>query len=147
MFANCALAVFIERGRKPKRGTVRQRAKAGVEMIEARIDQFDRDYETAKDIRQAAMRLNVGTKFVTAEQRIPAKKRVAFALEVKIFRQPIHFITTLFHPFREERLLTRALLMAKITGDEFATNRQSGVGGENHIGKSGLGRNQMNLAI
>jgi hypothetical protein len=53
----------------------------------------------------------------------------------------------LFHPFREKRLLTRALLMAKITGDEFATNRQSGVGRENHIGESGLGRNQMNLAI
>src|ERR1700730_3320647 len=93
------------------------------------------------------MRLNVGTKFVTAEERISAKKRVAFALEIKIFRQPIHFITTLFHPFREKRLLTRALLMAKITGDEFATNRQSGVGRENHIGESGLGRNQMNLAI
>jgi len=93
------------------------------------------------------MRLNVGTKFVTAEEGVAAKKRVAFALEIKIFRQPTHFITALFHPFREERLLARALLMAKITGDEFATNGQSGVGRENHIRKSGLGRNQMNLAI
>src|SRR4029453_18379410 len=37
--------------------------------------------------------------------------------------------------------------MPKITGDEFATNRQSGVSRENHIGKSRLRRNQMNLAI
>src|SRR5207247_9876948 len=102
---------------------------------------------SAKDIRQGAVRLNVGTKFVTAEERIAAKKRVAFALEIKIFRQPIHFITALFHPFREERLLTRALFMAKITRDEFATNRQSEIGRENHIGKSGLEGNEMNGAI
>src|SRR4029453_5813492 len=93
------------------------------------------------------MRLNVGTKFVSAKQCTPPKKRVPFALEIKIFRQPIHFVTALFHPFREKRLLARALLMAKITGDEFATNRQSGVSRENHIGKSRLRRNQMNLAI
>src|SRR4030095_9239786 len=93
------------------------------------------------------MRLNIGTKFVTAEECIAAKKRVALALEVKILRQPIHFITALFHPFREKRLLARALLMAKITGDKFAANGQSGVGRENHIWKSVLRWNQMNVAL
>src|SRR5436305_15272581 len=98
-------------------------------------------------MRQSPVRLNVGAKFVTAKERIAAKKRVAFALEIKIFRRPIHFITALFHPFREEGLVTRALFMAKITRGEFATNRQSGVCRENHIRRSGLRRNQMNVAL
>src|SRR5262249_47759467 len=115
--------------------------------IKARIDQFHRDYETAKDVCHGAMRLNVGAKFVTTKECIAAKESVAFALEIKIFRQPTHFISSLFHPFPEERLLAGALFVTEITGDEFVSNRQSGVGGENHVGKSGLGRNQMNLAI
>src|SRR4029453_13889517 len=127
MFANCALAIFIERGRKPKGRAVRQWAKAGVEMIKTRIDKFPRKPETAKEVRYGAMRLNIRTKFVTAEECIAAKKRVALALEIKILWQPIHFITALFHPFSEERLLACALLVATITGDEFVTNRQSGV--------------------
>src|SRR5215475_2664412 len=93
------------------------------------------------------MRLNVRTKLVTAKQRIAAKKSVAFPFEIKIFWQPIYFITALFHPFREERLLAGALLMAKIAGDKFAANRQPGIGGENHIRKPGLRWNQMNLTV
>src|SRR4029453_15554993 len=93
------------------------------------------------------MRLNVRTKLVTAKQRIAAEKRIAFTFEIKILRQPIHFITALFHPFREKRVAPRALLMGKITGDKFAANGQSGVGRENHIWKSVLRWNQMNVAL
>jgi hypothetical protein len=93
------------------------------------------------------MRLNIGAKFVAAKKGIAAKESVAFALEIKIFRQPIDFVTALFHPLRKERLLACPLLMAKIAGNEFTANRQPRIGREDHVGKSGLGRNQMDLAI
>src|ERR671925_2948 len=93
------------------------------------------------------MRLNVGTEFVAAEKHLPTEQRVAFALEVKLFWQPIQVVAVLLHPFGKERLLTGAFFVAEITGDEFPTNSQPGVGGENHVRQSRLRRNQMNLAI
>ena len=93
------------------------------------------------------MRLDVGAKFVAAKEHVAAEERIAFAFEVKIFRQPGHFVAMLFHPFGKERLFTGAFFVAEITGDEFAADGQSGVGGENHVGKPWLWRNQMNLAI
>ena len=92
-------------------------------MIKPRINQLHRDYEAAKDIGQGAMRLNVGTKFVTAKKRIPAKEGIALALEIKIFRQPSDFITLLLHRFREERLLASTLFVAEIAGDELVPHR------------------------
>jgi len=65
--------------------------------------------ETAKDVRQGAMRLDVGPKFVTQNSASPPKRASPSPLEIKIFRQPNHFITSLFQPFREERLLAGAL--------------------------------------
>ena len=69
------------------------------------------------------MRLNVGTKFVTAKKRIPAKESVALSLEIKIFRQPTDFITPLLHRFREERLLAGTLFVTEIAGDESVAHR------------------------
>ena len=47
MIPNCALSVFIERRRKPNCPAIRQRTKTGIDVIKARIDQFDRDNKTA----------------------------------------------------------------------------------------------------
>src|SRR5437870_9384457 len=138
MLADCALAVLVEGHWKPKRPAIGQRAKAGIKVVKTRINQFHRDNKAAKHVCHGAMRLNVGTKFVAAKQHVATKERIAFALEIKILRQPAHFVAALFHPFRKERLLTGAFFMAEIAGDEFATNGQSSVGGENHIGKSRL---------
>ena len=93
------------------------------------------------------MRLNVGTKFVAAKEHLTAEQRVAFALEKKLLWQPVHFVALLLHPFGKERLLTGAFFVSEIAGDEFATNSQPGVGGENHVGQSRLRWNQMNFAI
>src|SRR5206468_5181256 len=91
------------------------------------------------------MRLNIGAKFVAAKKRIAAKERVAFALEVKIVRQPMHLVATFFHPVGKERLFTGAFFVAEITGDEFATHGQPGVRSKNNIGRLGRGRNRLNL--
>ena len=116
-------------------------------MIKARIDQLDRNDETAKHVRDGAMRLDVGAKFVTAEKRVAAEERVTFSFEVEILRQPTNFITVLFHPTREKRGFARAFLMAKIARNKFLSDGQPGVGGKNHVGQFRLRRNQLDFAV
>src|SRR2546423_1127275 len=55
VFANRVLAVFIERRREPERATIGQGAKAGVEMIEPRVDEFHRDDKTVEHFRDGAV--------------------------------------------------------------------------------------------
>src|SRR5467141_675749 len=138
MVADCALAVIVERYRKPKCATVGQGAKAGIKVVKARINQFHRDNQTAKHVCHGAMRLNVGPKFVAAKEHVAAEEGIAFALEIKIFRQPLHFVAPLLHPLGKERLLTSTLFMAEVARDKLAANGQPSVGRENHIGKSRL---------
>ena len=88
VFADRALPVVIEGCRKPNRCAIRQRAKTGVEMIKARIDELDRDDQAAKHVCNGAMRLNVGTKLVPAKKQVPTEERIAFAFEVKVIGQP-----------------------------------------------------------
>src|SRR5712691_8394747 len=140
MFADCALPVFIEGRGEPNGGPIWQRTKASVEMIEPRIDKLDRDNKTTKHVRNRPMRLNIGTKFVAAKERITAKERIAFAFEVEIIGQPGDFVTVFFHPAGKMRRFARALLVPEITWNEFATNRESRVGRENHVRKLWLRR-------
>ena len=116
-------------------------------MIKARIDKFNRDDQATQHVGDGAMRLDVGTEFVAAEKRIAAKERIAFAFEKKITRQPGHFVTVLFHPFREKRRFAGAFFVAKIARDKFLSDRESGVRGENHVGQLWLRRHQMNRGI
>src|ERR1700746_3994679 len=109
-------------------------------MVKTRISQFYGDGETAEHVCHGTMRLNVGTEFVAAKEHVAAKERVAFAFEKKIFRQPMHLVAELFHPVSKKRLLTGALFVAEIAGDEFSANRQPGVGRENHVRESRLPR-------
>src|SRR5262249_54006562 len=132
---------------EPKRNAIRQWAKAGIKMIKARINQLHGDSKRTEHFCYRAVRLNVGTKLVAAKKDVAAKERVAFAFEVKLLGKPTYFITALLHPFGKERLFTGALFVAEITGDEFATDSQSRIGGENHVGQSRLWRNQVDFAI
>src|SRR5438093_13431115 len=88
MFADGALPVFIEGFRKPDRRAIGQRTKAGVQMIKARIDKFYRDNKTTEQLRNGAMRLDVGTKLVPAKKYVVAEEGIAFAFEVEILGQP-----------------------------------------------------------
>src|SRR4030095_14901292 len=99
MLSDCALPVFIECIWKPKPTAVRQRTKAGIKVVKTRINKFHRDSKATEHFRDGAVRLNVGTKFVTAKEHVVAKERVAFAFEVKFLRQPIDFVAVLLHPF------------------------------------------------
>src|SRR5439155_15898246 len=105
------------------------------------------DSETTEHFCYGPVRLNIGAKFVAAKEHLATEQRIAFAFEIKLFRQPGHFVAMLFHPFGKERLLTGAFFMTEIARNEFAANGQSSVGGKNHVWKSWLRRDQMNLAI
>src|SRR5436309_14687439 len=70
---NCALAIFVESVGEPKRAAVRQRAKAGIKVIEPRINQLDRDRKTTEHFCQGTVRLDIGPKFVAAKEHVAAK--------------------------------------------------------------------------
>ena len=82
MSADGALAIFIERRGEPHCATVGQRTKAGIEVIEARIDQLDRNDKAAKHVGDGAMRLDIAAKFVTAKESVAAEERISFTLEI-----------------------------------------------------------------
>jgi hypothetical protein len=79
VIADRALAIFIECGWEPKRAAIRQRAKAGIDVVETRIDQLDRDDEASQQIGDSAMGIDVGAKFVTAKEHVAAEESVAFS--------------------------------------------------------------------
>src|SRR4029077_1085925 len=115
---NCTLPVFIEGIWEPKPSAVRQRTKAGIKVVKTWINQLDRNSKTTEHFRDSPVRLNVGTKFVTAKEHVLAKERVAFAFEVKFLRQPIHVVAVLLHPFGEKRLFSSAFFVAEVARDE-----------------------------
>jgi len=145
MVANDPLAVLIERRRKPEGASIRQRTKTSVQMIETRVHQLHRDNETAQHVGHSPVRLNVGAKLVTAKERVAGKERVAFTFEELIGRQPDNFVAVFLHPLREERRFRGAFLVPKITRDKFPAHRQPGIGGEDHVWKFRLRRDEMDF--
>ena len=147
MFANSVLAVFIEGRRKPNDRAIRKRTETSVEMVEPWIDKFDRDDKTAEHFRDRAMRFDVGAKFVTAKERIAAEKRVTFAFEVVVLRQPRDLIAAFFHPTGEMWPFARAFRVPKIARDESFADNETCVRGKDHVRKSGLGRDKIDFAL
>ena len=85
-------------------------------------------------IGYGAMRIDVGTEFVATKEHVTAEKRVAFAFEIQILRQPHHFVAVLFHPARKVRRLASALLVPEIAGNEMSSDGEPGIRRENHVG-------------
>ena len=79
-------------------------------MVETRIDQLDGDDEALQDFPDAAMRVDVGAKFVATKKRIAGEERVPFAFEVLILRQPDNFVAVFLHPIGKERRFPRHVL-------------------------------------
>src|SRR5437667_9647858 len=126
MFANRALPVFVEGCREPNCGPIGQRTKAGIEMIEPRIDQFHRDDKTTEHVRNGPMTLNIGAKSVAAKKDVASEEGVTLAFEVEIVGQPADFIALFFHPARKMRRFASALFVAEIAWNEFTANREPG---------------------
>src|SRR5439155_14719567 len=143
MFADRAPPIFVEGRRKPNCSPIGQRAKARVEMIKTWINKFHRDDEATEHVRNGPMRLNIGAKLVAAKKHVAAEEGISLAFEVEIVGQPANFIAMFFHPARKMRRFASTLPVAEIARNEFAANREPGVGRENHVGKFSLRRDQM----
>src|SRR5215471_20590838 len=144
MIANRSLPVFVECCWKPDRPAIAQRAKAGVDVIEAWIDKLDRDDQAVENLSDAAVRTYVSAKLVAAKKRITGKKRVPFAFKELIVRQPNHFVTVLLHPVRKVRGFRRTFLVPEVARNKFLSDSEAGIGGEDHIRQLWPGRHEMN---
>src|SRR4030095_1381840 len=92
------------------------------------------------------MRLDIGAKLVAAKKGIADAKRMSFSFEVEIIWQPRDVVAVFLHPTSEMWRFAGSLFVPKITRDKFLSNSKPGVGGENHVGKFRLRRNQIDLA-
>src|SRR5439155_22764867 len=95
MFADRALSVFIKGRREANPGTIGQRTKAGIEMIEARINEFHRDHKTTEHVRNGRMRLNIGAQSVAATKCLAAEEALTRAFEVEIIGEPLALVDLL----------------------------------------------------
>src|SRR6266480_6511820 len=146
MFTNGALAVSIERLRKPDRAAIRQRAEASVEMIKALVHQFDRNHEVVQQLGQEQMRLDVRAKPVTAKQNVTAKETVALAFKNELGRQLHYFEPVLGKPTLEMTFFAPPFLVTEAAENESLADHQPCVRGKHQIRQTRLGRQQIDLA-
>jgi hypothetical protein len=97
-------------------------------MIETRINQLDRDDQSAKHFRDRAMGVYIRSKFVTAEKNVTTEERVTFAFEIKFRRKPMDLVAMRLHPLRKKGRFTGAFFMAKIARDETQADGQASMG-------------------
>jgi hypothetical protein len=82
MIANRPLAIFVKSSRKPHRPAISQRTETGVDVIKARIDQFDGNNQAPEHVGDCAMRIDIGSEFVAAKQRVAGEERIALAFKI-----------------------------------------------------------------
>src|SRR5690242_15076837 len=83
--ANCLLAVVIESGWVPDRLVVGERTEAGVEVVIARVDQFDWDNANAEQPPDLLMSGGVAAHTVSGIECVTTEKSVAGAFEAEVF--------------------------------------------------------------
>ena len=133
---------FVERRRIVDQAALGQRHQAGVEMIETRIGQAQRQDANAETFGQQAVRLQAAAHAVAgAENRLVAPwppKRVPLALEGDCVVRFDDGQTCGLHPFTVVRNLRGALENAEVRAHEGAVEGEAGVGREAHVRQAGL---------
>ena len=80
-------AVLVERAGIVDGEVRRQRAEAGIEVIEPRVDQLHRQDLDAQPFADPLVAAHIAPEPIAGEQRLAAKQRVAGPLEVIALRQ------------------------------------------------------------
>src|SRR5581483_9150647 len=110
-----------------------ERAEARIEMIEARIDQFERQYQALQHFAQVLVSGNITANAVAGKENRPAKEGVASAFEIEIFRQVLHAEAVLRKPGFEEGRFTCTHVVPKTRAEKPILEYQSGIGGKDEV--------------
>ena len=100
----------VEGGGVIEQGAARQWTEAGVEVVEAGIDQSQRDGFKAENLFHHRGHRRIRTEAVTLPHQAArlVEQRVARALEAQAFRRRHHFESRLLEPCRKPRFLAAA---------------------------------------
>jgi len=130
----------VEGGRIVEERSVAQRREACVEMIEARIDQVQRDNFYVECLCEEGMTPSIRPHSVPRPENgsILGKERIALALEGYVRWQIEDGVAVLLKPGAEEGLFVAAFRMKEATGNEGPSSLQPCVGREDHVGQSRL---------
>ena len=147
--AKCALAVPTEGGwvignvGGRRAVTVIENREAGVEMVEAGIDEFEGDHRSVDDPRGFNVSRNAGAESTAGENHGAKSQEIAFAF-IGFDRFDCVDLCAL-EPIAVGLTLGLALLKSEPCTVGAAADNESTVCGEDHVGKPRFGIDQINL--
>src|SRR5579864_7831873 len=127
--------VIVERPRVIDRFVLGQRAEAGIEMIEARVDQLQGQYLNPQVRADPEMTAGIAPETIAREERLATKKRVAGPLEMIRGRKLLQAKTMGTEPSLEMRRLTLAHPVPEPRADESGAVNKPRIGGEYQVRK------------
>ena len=113
-----------------------ERAEARIEVIEARVDQLQRDDVDLEDSSHGAVGFAIGSKPVAAEEPVADEERVTGPLERQRARQLVDVEAEALELLAPVRLLPLPLGMVKVAQHRPVVPEHRRVGGEDHVGQT-----------
>ncbi len=136
VFADCALAVVVERGWVPDRFSISEGAEAGVEVIVAGIDKFDRYHAATEHAANLLVTGGVASHAVASIERIATEERIAGSFEAEVSWDIDDFKTIFSQPASVVRLFALPLTMAETREKRLLPVDHRGVGREYEVGQT-----------
>lgn len=135
-FSNGLSAIAIECIRKVEKLAAAQRTETGVEMIEAAVDQFERNDFPMEPLAKDRVHADVGSLPIATEPDVGKSQEIACAFKVKASVDGHHVIAVFMEPMPGMRFLSLAFRISEVTYDGRASDNQSGIRRKHEIGQS-----------
>ena len=129
-------AIFVERAGIVQGKVRRQRAEAGIEVIETRVDQLERQDLDAQPLADPLVAAHIAAKPVAGDQRLAAKEGVAGPFEVVARRELDDLEPAAPGPAFKVRRFALPHAVSEPRADEEIAKDQAGIGREDQVGKA-----------
>jgi len=142
------LGFAVEGGREIHDVAIRERAEAGVEVIEAGIDEAEGDDLDVPEIGELAMAVLQCARAMAGPKAgaVRLKERVAFAFKGRETGNVANGEAGIGEPAAEVGFFSLTFAMMEAAQRDDAVADQTGVGGEDHVWGSGLGLDEADLS-
>jgi hypothetical protein len=144
-----AIRIGIERGGIVQEPSALERTKAGVEVIKPAVHQAERNHLEVQPAREQRMRVELRARAVSSPEpaAIPVQQGIPGAFEWQVARQLANFETMFLEPCPKMSFLRLPFPVQKVAEDDRIADDDAGVGGEHHVGKTRLRRDEFNRGM
>src|SRR5262249_40472279 len=135
-FGKNLLPVAIEGGREIQEFPAAQGAQAGIEVIEALVNQFERDDLSVEQVAERRVHTDIRSLSITTEPDLRKSQEVPGPLEEAARIQRDDFVRLPTKPVLKVRLFPLPFCIAKTARHCLASKDDTGICGEYEIGQS-----------